>query len=245
MRVFATIEARMSATRLPGKVLLPLAGAPMLERLVERIRRSRRVDDVVVATTISPQDAIIADLCGRIGCRVHRGSVEDITSRLMEASAGADIVVQITGDCPLIDPAHVDETVRLLIDERADYASNGLKANSFPLGLDVRCFTAEALCRSAELSQDPADRVHGSYFIYRHPDMFRLVGWDAPAKMKWPELRLTVDEPADFELVRRVFETLYAIRPDFDTADIVALLRTKPDWVALNSSVRQKLPLEG
>jgi spore coat polysaccharide biosynthesis protein SpsF len=245
LRVIATIEARMSASRLPGKVMLPLAGAPMLERLVERIRRSHRVDEIVVATTVSPPDAIIADLCHRIGCRVHRGSVEDITSRLMEASAGADIVVQITGDCPLIDPAHIDETVGLLVDERADYASNSLNVGTFPLGLDVRCFKADALRRSAELSQDPTDRVHGSYFIYRHPDMFRLVGWEAPANMNWPELRLTVDEPADFELVRRVFETLYAIRPDFDTADIVSLLRAKPDWVALNSSVRQKSPLEG
>jgi spore coat polysaccharide biosynthesis protein SpsF len=245
MRVIATIEARMSASRLPGKVMLPLAGAPMLERLIERIRRSHHVDDVVVATTISSPDAVIVDLCRRIGCHVHRGSVEDITSRLIEASAGADIIVQITGDCPLIDPAHVDETVRLLIDERADYASNSLNANTFPLGFDVRCFRAEALRRSAELSQDPTDRVHGSYFIYRHPDMFRLVGWDAPANVNWPELRLTVDEPADYELARRVFETLYPIRPDFDATDVVSLLRDKPDWVALNSNVRQKSPLEG
>lgn len=245
MRVIATIEARMSASRLPGKVMLPLAGAPMLERLVERIRRSRYVDEVVVATTVAAPDAVIAALCDRIGCRVHRGSVENITSRLMEASTGADIVVQITGDCPLIDPAHVDKTVRLLIDERADYASNGLNGGTFPLGFDVRCFTAEALRRSAELSQDPTDRVHGSYFIYRHPELFRLIGWDAPADMNWPELRLTVDEPADYELVRRVFETLYSIRPDFDAIDIVSLLRSKPDWVALNSAVRQKSPLEG
>jgi spore coat polysaccharide biosynthesis protein SpsF len=245
MRVVATIEARMSASRLPGKVMLPLAGAPMLERLVERIGRSRRVDEVVVATTIGSPDAVIADLCDRIGCRVHRGPVEDITARLIEAGAEADIIVQITGDCPLVDPAHIDETVRLLIDEDADYASNGLNANTFPLGLDVRCFRAKALRRSAELSQDPVDRVHGSYFIYRHPDLFRLVGWDAPAAMNWPALRLTVDEPADYELVRRVFETLYALRPDFDTADIVSLLRSKPDWVALNGAVRQKSPVEG
>lgn len=244
VRVIATIEARMAASRLPGKVMLPLAGAPMLERLVERIRRSRRVDEVVVATTISPPDAAIVDLCQRIGCRVHRGSVEDITSRLLDACAGADIVVQITGDCPLIDPAHVDETVRLLVDEGADYASNSLNAGTFPLGLDVRCFRMEALRRSADLSQDPTDRVHGSYYIYRHPDMFRLVGWDAPEAMFWPGLRLTVDEPADYELVRRVFETLHPTRPDFDTSDVIALLRTKPDWIVLNNAVRQKSPIE-
>jgi spore coat polysaccharide biosynthesis protein SpsF len=245
MRVIATIEARMSASRLPGKVMLPLAGVPMLQRLVERIRRSTRVDDVVVATTVSTPDAIIADLCGRSGCRVHRGPVEDITRRLLEAAAGADIIVQITGDCPLIDPAHVDETVRLLLDENADYASNSLNGSTFPLGFDVRCFTMAALQRSAELSDDPTDRVHGSYFIYRHPQMFRLVGWDAPADLRWPELRLTVDEPADYELVRRVFEELYPAKPDFGVADVLALLRRKPEWVQINSAVRQKLPSEG
>src|ERR1700693_1584461 len=121
MRTVATIEARMSATRLPGKVMLPLAGAPMLQRLVERVKRARRIDEVVVATTTAPPDAVIVGLCERIGCRVHQGAVEDITRRLLEAARGSDIVLQITGDCPLIDPDHIDETVRLLVDEGADY----------------------------------------------------------------------------------------------------------------------------
>jgi spore coat polysaccharide biosynthesis protein SpsF len=245
MRVVATIEARMSASRLPGKVMLPLAGAPLLERLIERLRRSRKVDEIVVATTIEAPDAAIADLCNRINCRVYRGPVEDITQRLLGAAAGADIVVQITGDCPLIDPVHVDETVRLLCESKADYASNGLHANTFPLGLDVRCFTAEALRRSAELSSDPTDRIHGSYFIYRNPDLFRLVGWKAPADLHWPELRLTVDEPADYELVRRVFEALYPVNSSFSAADVLKLLRQRPEWVLLNSAVRQKHPDEG
>ena len=245
MRTVATIEARMAASRLPGKVMLPLAGAPMVQRLVERLRRSRRVDEVVVATTIHPADAVISDLCQRIGCAVHRGPIEDITTRLIGAAGDAGVIVQITGDCPLVDPAHVDETVRLLLEENADYASNSLKGCTFPLGFDVRCFTAEALRRSTELSTDPVDRVHGSYFIYRNPGLFRLVGWDAPVEMSWPELRLTVDEPADYELVRRVFEVLYSAKPDFDARDVVALLRQKPDWVAINSTVRQKTASEG
>lgn len=245
MRVVATIEARMSASRLPGKVMFPLAGAPLLERLIERLRRSRKVDEVVVATTTVAPDAVIVDLCGRIGCRVYRGPVEDITLRLLGAAAEADVIVQVTGDCPLIDPAHVDETVRLLCESKADYASNGLSGNTFPLGLDVRCFTADALRRSADLSSDPTYRVHGSYFIYCHPDLFRLVGWEAPADLRWPELRLTVDEPADYELIRRVFEAFYPARPEFGAADVVELLRQRPEWVLLNSSVKQKHPDEG
>jgi spore coat polysaccharide biosynthesis protein SpsF len=245
MRVIATIEARLAASRLPGKVMLPLAGAPMLQRLIERIRRSRSVDEIVVATTVGAPDAVIADLCGRIGCRSHRGPVEDITRRLLDAAAGADVIVQITGDCPLVDPDHIDETVRLLVDRSADYASNSLDGTTFPIGFDVRCFTMAALQRSAGLSDDPTDRVHGSYFIHRHPELFRLVGWYAPAQLRWPELRLTVDEPADYELVRRVFDRLYPVQPDFGIADVLALLRQNPDWVLLNSAVRQKQPSEG
>jgi spore coat polysaccharide biosynthesis protein SpsF len=245
MRTIATIEARMSATRLPGKVMLPLAGAPALQRLIERVRRSALVDDVVVASTVAPPDKVIADLCERIGCRVHRGSIEDITQRLIEAAGDADIVVQITGDCPLIDPAHIDESLRCLIDGNADYASNSLGRGTFPLGCDVRCFTMAALRRTAELTADPIDRVHGSYFIYRNPDLFRLVGWEAPPVLRWPDLRLTVDEPEDYELIRRVFEALYPTKPDFGLRDVIDLLRERPEWVALNSTVQQKAPAEG
>jgi spore coat polysaccharide biosynthesis protein SpsF len=245
MRIIATIEARMAATRLPGKVMFPLAGAPMLQRLAERVRRAKLIDEVVVASTISLPDEVIADLCGRMDCRVYRGSVDDITQRLLNAAKDADVVVQLTGDCPLIDPEHIDETVRRLTDAKADYASNSLHSCTFPLGFDVRAFTMDALRRSADLSGDPVDRVHGSYFIYRNPQLFRLIGWEAPPELHWPELRLTVDEPADYELVRRVFEHLYPAAPDFGAAEVVALLRRKPDWVAINSTVRQKAPVEG
>ena len=245
MRIVATIEARMAATRLPGKVMLPLAGAPMLQRLVERVRRACRVDDVVVATTTAPPDAVIVDLCERIGCRVHRGPVEDITQRLLEAARGSDVIVQITGDCPLIDPAHIDRTVGLLIEANADYAANNLHGCTFPIGFDVRAFTMDALRRAAELSNDPIDRIHGSYFIHRHAELFRLVGWDAPRDMLAPGLRLTVDEPADYELVRRVFEALFPVRANFDARDVITLLHQQPDWVQINGAVQQKVVSEG
>ena len=245
MSVVATIEARMSASRLPGKVMLPLAGKTMLERLIERLRRARRLDDIVVATTVAPPDAVIAALCDRIGCRVHRGPVEDITARLIGAAGDAEIIVQITGDCPLVDPAHVDHTVDLLRETAAAYAGNSLDGCTFPIGFDVRCFTGEALRRSAEMSDDPVDRIHGSYFIHRHPELFHRALWSAPPDLHWPDLRLTVDEPADYELVRRVFEALYPVKPDFGVSDVIALLRTRPDWVALNRDIRQKSPSEG
>ena len=176
---------------------------------------------------------------------MHRGPVEDIATRILEAAGDADVIVQITGDCPLVDPDHVDRTVALLQSEKCDYASNSLKGCSFPVGFDVRCFTRAALEKTIALTDDPVDRVHGSYFIYRRPDLFKLAGWDAPAAMHWPELRLTVDEPADYEVVRRIYDTLYPANPAFSARDVVALMRSRPDWVALNSSVKQKTPEQG
>ena len=245
MKVVGTIEARMSASRLPGKMMLPLAGATMLERLVERLERAKSLSSVTVASTVAPPDAVIADLCERQGIAVHRGPIEDIATRILEAAGDADVIVQITGDCPLVDPEHVDRTVALLQSEQADYASNSLKGCTFPIGFDVRCFTRAALEKALRLTDDPVDRVHGSYFIYRRPDLFKLAGWDAPAQMHWPELRLTVDEPADYEVVRRIYEALYPANPAFTAADVVALMRGKPDWVALNSTVQQKTADQG
>jgi spore coat polysaccharide biosynthesis protein SpsF len=245
LKVVATIEARMAATRLPGKMLLPLAGASMLERLVERLRRAKSLTNIVVATTVAPSDDVIAALCARHGIAVYRGPVEDIATRILCAAGDADIIVQITGDCPLVDPEHVDRTVALLRSEKSDYASNGLGGGGFPLGLDVRCFTRAALEKTIALTDDPVDRVHGSYFIYRRADLFKLAGWDAPAEMHWPELRLTVDEPADYDVVRRIYDALYPANPAFTARDVITLMRARPEWVALNSTVRQKDPAQG
>jgi spore coat polysaccharide biosynthesis protein SpsF len=245
LKVVATIEARMSASRLPGKMMLPLAGATMLERLVERLRRAKSLTGIVVASTVATPDNVIAELCNRQGIAVHRGPVEDIATRILVAAGNADIIVQVTGDCPLLDPDHLDQTVALLQAEKADYASNSLKGCTFPIGFDVRCFTRAALEKTIAMTDDPVDRVHGSYFIYRHPDLFKLAGWDAPADMHWPDLRLTVDEPADYEVVRRIYEALYQVNPAFTARNVVALMRARPDWVALNSAVQQKTPDQG
>jgi spore coat polysaccharide biosynthesis protein SpsF len=245
VKIVATIEARMSASRLPGKMLLPLAGATMLERLVERLRRAKSLDEVVVASTVASPDEVIAALCRRRGIAVHRGPIEDIALRILEAAGDADVIVQITGDCPLIDPDHVDRTVTLLQAQGADYASNSLNGCTLPIGFDVRCFTRAALEKTIAMTDDPIDRVHGSYFIYRRPDLFRLAGWDAPQDLHWPDLRLTVDEPADYEVVRQVYEALYPANPAFTARDIVALMRARPDLASLNSTVQQKSPEQG
>lgn len=241
----AIVEARMGSSRLPGKVMLDLAGAPLLARMVERVRRSGRVAETVVATTVNDSDDIIAGLCADMGCPVFRGSENDMLDRLLCAAKAheADVIVQLTGDCPLIDPAHIDRTIELFEETGADYACNNIPP-SLPIGFDVRLFPTAVLEEVGRLTDDPIDRVHGSYYIYTHPERFSVVGWQAEADM-WKELRLTVDEYLDYKLVRQVFEALYPANPNFSAEDVVAWMRARPELARVNASVRQKRPEEG
>lgn len=245
-KIIATIEARMTSSRLPGKVLLPLAGKPALERLVERIRRSRYVDDIVVATTINNDDQPIIDLCKKIGCSYFRGSEEDVLSRVLEAaiSVNGDIIVEITGDCPLIDHRHIDKVIELFYSGEYDYASNTIE-RTFPDGFDVQVFPVHVLEEVDRLTQDPIDRVHVSYYIYSHPERYKLVNWKAEGDMYWPGLGITLDEEDDYTLIKKIFEKLLPVNEDFSAEDIVNLLRKQPELVEINSDVRRKLAEEG
>lgn len=244
-KVVVTIEARIASTRLPGKVMYPLAGIPMLEQIVRRARRATKVDNVVIATTISPADQVIRDLAQRINCPAHAGPVDDISERLAEAATDADIIVQITGDCPLVDPHLIDHAVEILIDQDADYVCNSLHGLTYPIGFDVRAFTKQALIQSMELSDDPIDRVHGCYFIARRPDLFKQVGWDAPADLRHSTLRVTVDEPTDYALVQKIYDTLFPINPDFGVEDVIELIQKHPEWTQINSDVQQRNVSQG
>ncbi len=239
-RVIATIEGRLASTRLPGKIFYPLAGVPMIGRIARRAQQAKSVDEVVIATTDRPEDRAVVDLGEHLGIRVYCGSVDDISERLLAAAAGADILVQITGDCPLVDPTLIDKAIDLLREKKVDYVSNSLYANTYPIGFDVRVFTIQALLRSMELSRDPTDRIHGSYFIARRPDLFSHACWDAPLELQIKGLRLTVDEPADYKLISMIYEVLAPQNPYFGVKDVINLIKQNPDWAEINAAVMQK-----
>jgi spore coat polysaccharide biosynthesis protein SpsF len=236
--VVCTIEARMTSSRLPGKVLLPAAGKPLLEHMVERLRRSRHVDQIVVATTVNADDEPISELAERLGIGCFRGSEDDVLSRVLGAAQAydAELIVELTGDCPLIDPPIVDHIVDEFRRGDCDYAANVLEP-TYPRGMDVQVFPAAVLAEVATLTDDPADREHVSLYIYEHPERYRLrsVVADEPA-----DHRLTVDTPEDYALVQAIFEALYASNPAFGLADILALLEARPELLALNAHVEQK-----
>jgi spore coat polysaccharide biosynthesis protein SpsF len=241
VKIVATIEARMTSSRLSGKVLLPVLGKPMLQHLVERLRAVPSLNEIVLATTTNTTDDVLVAFAEEQCVRVFRGSEEDVMARVIGAaeSVGADIVVEITGDCPVIDPDIVEQTIRMFRHHDADYVSNA-HVRSYPDGMDTQVFLLDTLKRSAAMTDDPLDHEHVTLHIRNHPEIFRKIHLVAPPSLWWPDLGLTLDEEADYRLLTKIIETLAPVNPQFGCHDILALLRQHPDWVEINRSVVRK-----
>ena len=234
--IVAVLQARMSSSRLPGKVLKPILGEPMLARQVERVRRSTRVDRLVIATSDQLDDRPIAELAEGLGVAAWCGSLDDVLSRVADAARahGASQVVRLTGDCPLADPGVIDAVVEEQLRGGWD-VTNNVMPRTFPDGLDVEVATFAALDAADREATRPADREHVMPFLYDHPERFKRGSVVAPEGAMHG--RWTVDEPADFELVSGIYQRLYADRPAFDRHDIARLLEREPELAALNADI--------
>jgi len=236
--VTAVLQARMSSTRLPGKVLLPLLGVPMLTRQIERVRQAQSLDQIIVATSTAPADDTIASECMRTGVSCSRGSLDDVLDRFYRAVEPtlATVVVRLTGDCPLICPEVIDAVVALREHGRFDYASNA-QERSFPDGLDVEVMTRDSLAVAWQHGQLPSEREHVTPYIWKHPQLFRIGSYRNP--IDFSVLRWTVDERADYALISTIFERLYPVNPRFRMADVLHLLESEPALAQLNAGIQQ------
>lgn len=241
MRVIATIEARMTSSRLPGKVLLQAAEKPMLEHLVNRLRAVPSLQRIVLATTTNKADDKLEEFSIKMGISCYRGSENDVMARVIDAaeSEAADAVVEITGDCPIIDPKIVEQTISVFKSKQVDYASNG-HIRSFPDGMDTQVFQLEALKRSAAMTNNRLDREHVTLHMRNHPEIFTHAYLVAPPELHWPELGLTLDEPKDYQLLKRIIEYYEPNNRLFSCLDIIKLLKQNPEWVAINQAVVRK-----
>ena len=239
MKTVIIVQARMTSTRLPGKVLLPLADKPILVRLLERLRRVRRVHDIVVATTTNATDDPIAALCAQQGVHCYRGNEYNVLSRYADAARlhGADTVVRITSDCPLIDPALIDQVIDTYEKGDSDYVSNMLPP-TWPYGMAVEVFSAVALAQAHAEATQPSEREHVTPFINGNPERYRLLNVASPVDLS--HHRWTVDTPEDYELVGLLFGHLIPTRPNFAMADVIAVLEAHPGWIAINQHIKQK-----
>ena len=228
--ILAILQARMSSTRLPGKVLKPLAGAPMVLRQIERLRRSRRLDRLVVATSTEPSDDALADVLAGADVEVFRGPLDDVLARFLGAldASPAEHVVRLTADCPLADPESVDATVALHLESGADYTSNTPQTHAWPKGLDVEVITAEALRQAAADASTPEEREHVTWGVWTHPERWRIA-WLQSANADDGDIRWTVDTLEDYAFAAAVYEALYPKDPAFTSADVRAFLSARPD----------------
>ena len=231
----------MRSSRLPGKVMLPILGKPMLALMIERIQRVTQIDEIVIATTTDSSCDVIVELAEQLGVGSYRGSEDDVLDRVLRTaqSVEADLIIETTGDCPLIDPETISKVIEAFKSNEVDYCANFLEL-TYPSGMEAQVFPVKVLAEVADLTDDSADREHVSLYIYEHPEKYRLLNVASNLPPKAVEYRLTVDTIEDFNLVKKIYEQLYLHKPDFSLNDILDLLERDPKLAEMNREVQDK-----
>ena len=245
----AIIQARTSSTRLPGKVLLELpygSGITVLQQVIRRLKQSKKIDTIVVATTEDKADDAIVDIASRESVSSFRGSKENVLERyyLATKTFGLDTIVRITSDCPCIDASIVDALIAQHIDAGADYTSNAL-ARTYPHGLDAEVISFATLAATYEDATQDFEKEHVCPFIYRsNPHKFKILSVTAPKELQYPDIRITLDTQEDYALLCVIFDFLFPGNIGFQTNEIIDLFKKKP-WLGLiNKKILQKKVFE-
>ncbi|MFN3834967.1 MAG: cytidylyltransferase domain-containing protein [Glycocaulis sp.] len=241
MKAAAIIQARMSSSRLPGKVLMKLGNRPMLQLVIERLQRSAKLSDIIVATSAEEADDPIVDLCADLAIPVARGARDDVLARFAGALhlTDADVIVRVTADCPLIDSALIDKALAVFEAEQPDHLSCG-SDGGYPRGINAEIVARAALELAAREAAEPFEREHVTPFLYTRPERFRLTMMEAPQELRRPDYRITVDEPADMAMVRALVAGLGGDPLGLSLLDIVTFLDANPEIAAINGGVYQK-----
>ena len=244
MSTIAILQARMTSTRFPGKVLAPLAGSPLILRQLERLQRARTLDAIVVATSTDSSDDELVTVLEAAGYPVVRGDLNDVLARFIKVvdEFQPDVVVRLTADCPLASPAVIDKVVTAFHASGADYVSNTMSP-TYPDGLDVEVVRAEVLREVARVATDPPEREHVTLGVYRRADRYRIE--NVANDVDYSALRWTVDTPEDYAFVSAVYDALYPTRPDFEFADVLALLHNNPEISRTDDAAPRNAALSG
>lgn len=241
-KIAAIIEARLTSTRLPGKVLLPAAGKSMLGHLVERLKQASSINELVLAIPKNEKNNPLVNFAHDYQINIFRGSEEDVLARIVGAaeSVNADVVVLITADCPLIDYNLVEQAIAIYQNNQADYVNNSL-VRSYPNGMDIQIFPIAVLQKAASEAINPLEREHVGMYVATRPAIFQHLNIIAPPELYWPQLGLTLDEQRDYELLKLIIEHFDQLSmPYFSCLDVVNLLHQKPEWVSINGMVPRK-----
>lgn len=241
-RVVASIEARMNASRLPGKMMADVYGYPAITRLLGRMRLCKSLDDIVLATTVASVDDQLEKWADSHGVACYRGSEEDVLGRVVEAHSqmGSDVVVEVNGDTILLDPEVIDLGVTTFKENDCDVVSNVWK-RSFPDGIDVQVFSLKHLANISESVDDPAIREHVSLYFYEHPELYKIIHLMAPERWHAPEFRFVLDYPEDLKFITEVYSRLGPeLEQEFGIEQIMRLLKSEPELLAINRHCVEK-----
>lgn len=240
MNIIAIVQARMTSTRLPGKTMRILSGKPLLQHVVDNLKKSKNIDKLVVATTTDSEDDIIDLWCKKNSIFSYRGDREDVLSRFYECALKykADAIVRVTSDCPLIDSIIVDSVIDLFKTTNSDYATNSL-IKSFPHGLDIEIFSFDALRESFENTKKQNDREHVTQYIRSRPEKFKLTNFLSSGDYSgvYSSIRVTIDEDEDFELVELIINKL---GNDINLKDLLKLYQEDPDLFNINKGAKSR-----
>lgn len=235
MGTIAILQARMSSSRLPGKVLADVAGAPMIQRQIERVLKAEQIDELIVATSIETSDDPLADFLAGIGQKCFRGSLENVLDRFNQVLElnKFETCVRLTGDCPLSDPEVIDMVISRFKNSDADYCSNTL-GRTFPRGLDVEVFKSSVINSLANESVDPLGIEHVTYGIYTNPERFKIIGVEQ--NPSYAHFRWTVDTKEDLEFVRMIFKEFQIMGIDLNQTNLIHWLLSNPEKIHLESA---------
>ena len=242
MKIGVIIEARMSSTRLPGKVLMKIKNKTMLGFIVDRIKLVKKIKNIVVATTINKNDDKIVKWCEQRKISYYRGSENNVINRVYQAAKKykLDIIVLITGDCPLVDHNIISQILNFYLKNNFDYVSNA-HIRTYPDGMDVQVINFNSLEKSTQIAKSNLEKEHVTLNIRRNPKIFKHLYVMAPEKLHLPKLGLTLDEKEDFILIKKIINHFYKKKNySFSCEQIVDLLKIKKNWIKINSSVKRK-----
>ncbi|MCX9085017.1 MAG: glycosyltransferase family protein [Candidatus Methanoperedens sp.] len=235
-KVVAIIQARMGSTRLPGKVVKEIAGKPMLYHVINRVKHSKELNDIVIATTNLKEDSQILDLASELGVKSYAGSENDVLDRYYRSAiiSKAEVIVRITADCPLVDPNVIDKVVRYYLINDFDYVGTSI-IPTYPDGIDVEVFSFTALEKAWSESKLSSEREHVTPYIWKNLNIFRIGNLKNDEDISY--MRWSVDEQRDLEFVRKIYNNLYKKDEMFYIEDILNLLKKNPELEDINKGI--------
>ena len=237
-KIVAIVQARMSSTRLPGKILMNIEGKPVIWHIIERLKNAKNIDEIVLATTFEKADDPVEKFAKKNKISYFRGSETDVLDRFYKAAIKykATIVVRITGDCPLTDPEVTDSIIETFMKEDYDYVSNTLEP-TYPDGLDVEVFSFKALEKAWKEAKLQSEREHVTPYVWKNKKKFNVFCIKTNSDLSY--LRLTLDNKEDFELISAIYSELYSKKKLFLLKDILALFKEKPELTEINSHIER------